>query len=207
MDGSAAAFIDAIDQVGAEVLAAPRRYIKILKPVRVEAGRSFAEFRPHDGTRVEIEIDFANLLIGRQVFAGDIIGEVFRRELARARTFGFLADIEGLWAKGFALGASLDNALVFGDDRVINPEGMRFADECVRHKALDAIGDLGLAGAPILGAYRSFRGGHKLNVMALNALFADEDAWAWVEMPVRRESGHADLPAGLSLPAFGPNVS
>jgi UDP-3-O-[3-hydroxymyristoyl] N-acetylglucosamine deacetylase len=193
--------------VGAEFLAAPRRYVKVLKPVRVEAGRSFAEFRPHDGTRVEIDIDFANPLIGRQTFAADLNGEVFRRELARARTFGFLADIEGLWAKGFALGASLDNALVFGDDRVINPEGLRFADECVRHKALDAIGDLGLAGAPILGAYRSFRGGHKLNVMALNALFADEEAWTWVEMPVRRESGHADLPAGVSVPAFGPNVT
>jgi len=207
MDGSAEPFVDAIDLVGAEVLAAPRRYIEVLKPVRVECGRSYAEFRPHGGTRIEIEIDFANPLIGRQAYAADLNGEVFRRDLARARTFGFLADIEGLWAKGFALGASLDNALVFGDDRVINPEGTRFADECVRHKALDAVGDLGLAGAPILGAYRSFRGGHKLNVMALDALFADDDAWAWVEMPFRRESGHADLQAGVSLPAFGPNVS
>jgi UDP-3-O-[3-hydroxymyristoyl] N-acetylglucosamine deacetylase len=205
MDGSAHDFIDAVDEVGAEILAAPRRYVKVLKPVRVEMGRSFAEFRPYDGMRVEIEIDFANPLIGRQSFASDVDAEIFRRQIARARTFGFLADIEGLWAKGFALGASLENALVFGDDRVINPGGMRFADECVRHKALDAIGDLALAGAPILGAYRSFRGGHKLNVMALDALFADEDAWTWVEMPVRRESGHADLPIGVSLPAFGPN--
>ena len=84
---------------------------------------------------------------------------MFRRDIARARTFGFLADVEQLWARGLALGASLDNAVVIGDDRVLNPEGLRYADECVRHKALDAVGDLALAGAPILGLYRSYRGG------------------------------------------------
>lgn len=207
MDGSAGAFIDAIDTVGVETQAAPRRYIQVLKPVRVACGRSMAEFRPYDGMRVEIDIDFANPLVGRQSFATDINGEVFRREIARARTFGFLADIEALWAKGFALGASLENAVVFGDDRVVNPEGLRFSDECVRHKTLDAIGDLALAGAPILGAYHSVRGGHRLNVMALEALFDDSEAWRMVEMPVRRESGHADLPAGVAVALHGPNVS
>jgi UDP-3-O-[3-hydroxymyristoyl] N-acetylglucosamine deacetylase len=206
MDGSAGAFIDAIDEVGVAMLAAPRRYIRVLKPVRIEVGDSVAEFRPHETMRVEIEIDFASPLIGRQSFAADISGPIFRRHIARARTFGFLADIEVLWARGFALGASLDNALVFGDDRVVNPEGLRFADECVRHKALDAIGDIGLAGGPILGAYRSFRGGHRINVMALQALLADETAWAFVEAPFR-DSGHAEPPAGISVPAFGPNIS
>ena len=112
-----------------------------------------------------------------------------------------------LWARGFALGASLDNAVVIGDDRVMNPEGLRFEDEFVRHKALDAVGDLALAGAPILGCYRSYRGGHKLNVMAVETLLADRDAWSLVEMPARRESGHADLQAGVGVAAFGPDVS
>ncbi len=106
---------------------------------------------------------------------------MFRRDIARARTFGFLADVEQLWARGLARGASLDNAVVIGDDRVVNPEGLRFADEFVRHKALDAVGDLALAGAPILGCYRSYRGGHRLNIMAIDALIAERSAWAFVQ--------------------------
>jgi UDP-3-O-[3-hydroxymyristoyl] N-acetylglucosamine deacetylase len=157
--------------------------------------------------RVEVEIDFANPVVGRQVFAADINGEMFRREVARARTFGFLADIEQLWSRGLALGASLDNAVVIGEDRIINPEGLRYADECVRHKVLDAIGDLALIGAPLLGAYRSTRGGHRLNVMAVQALLADEEAWTFAEASVRREAGHADLAAGVGVAAFGPNVA
>jgi UDP-3-O-[3-hydroxymyristoyl] N-acetylglucosamine deacetylase len=205
MDGSAEAFIDAIDQVGVEAQAAPRRYLKVLKPVRVAIGDSVGEFRPYDGTRVEVEIDFANPLIGRQVYAADIDGETFRRDIARARTFGFLADVERLWAKGLALGASLDNAVVIGEDRIVNPEGLRYADEFVRHKALDAIGDVALAGAPILGCYRSYRGGHRLNFKALEALLADESAWTFVERPFRREAGHADLAFRTVL--HGPDVS
>jgi UDP-3-O-[3-hydroxymyristoyl] N-acetylglucosamine deacetylase len=209
MDGSADPLIDAIDQVGVVALAAPRRYIRILKPVRVDIGDGFGEFRPYEGTRIEVEIDFANPLIGRQAFAADIDGERFRREIARARTFGFLADVESLWARGFALGASLDNAVVIADDRIVNPEGLRFADEFVRHKALDAIGDLALAGAPILGCYRSFKGGHRLNIRALAALLTDDTAFEIVEMAVRRDVGHAhaDLPAGLGVAAYGPDVS
>ena len=113
-----------------------------------------------------------------------------------------------LWARGFALGASLDNAVVIAEDRVMNPEGLRFDDEFVRHKALDAVGDIALANAPILGCYRSRRGGHKLNVMALETLLADREAWSFVEMPTtRRETGHADLHVGAALQAFGPDVS
>lgn len=207
MDGSAEAFIDAIDQVGVAMLAAPRRYIKVKKPVRVEIGERFGEFHPYDGCRFEVEIDFANPLVGRQVYAADIDGERFRTEIGRARTFGFLAEVESLWARGFALGASLDNAIVIADDRVMNPEGLRFADEFVRHKALDAIGDIALAGAPILGCYRSYRGGHRLNFQALAALLDDESAYDVVEMPVRRDIGHAGLAAGVGVAAFGPDVS
>lgn len=206
MDGSADPFVDAIDQVGIESLSAARRYIKIEKPVRVEMGKSVAEFLPYEGRRIEVEIDFDNPLVGKQSFAMEVCGDGFRKEVGRARTFGFYADVKNLWARGFALGASLENAIVIGDDRVMNPEGLRYKDEFVRHKALDAIGDLALAGAPILGCYRSHRGGHKLNHMALEALLADRSAWSYAELPARRETGHADLPAGVAA-AFGPDVS
>jgi UDP-3-O-[3-hydroxymyristoyl] N-acetylglucosamine deacetylase len=207
MDGSAEAFIDAIDQAGIETLSKARRYIKVKKSVRIELGNSFAEFKPHDARRIEVEIDFANPLVGRQRYAADITADSFRRDIGRARTFGFYSDVKNLWARGFALGASLDNAIVIAEDRVMNPEGLRYKDEFVRHKALDAVGDLALAGAPILGCYRSYRGGHKLNVMAVETLLADRDAWSLVEMPARRESGHADLQAGVGVAAFGPEVS
>jgi UDP-3-O-[3-hydroxymyristoyl] N-acetylglucosamine deacetylase len=203
MDGSAGAFIDAVDEAGVERLDAPLRYVRVDQPVRVEDGESWAEFVPHNGRRVEVEIDFANPLVGKQKYAVDVDGGSFRSDIARARTFGFLCDVEQLWARGLARGASLENAVVIGEDRVINPEGLRFTDEFVRHKVLDAIGDLALAGLPILGCYRSRRGGHRLNVMALQALFAREDAWTLVEAPQpRRETGHAELPAGVAL-AYG----
>ena len=116
----------------------------------------------------------------------DIEPETFRRELARARTFGFMRDVAKLWSAGYALGASFENTLVVNEDRLLNPDGLRFADEFVRHKALDAIGDLALAGAPLLGAYRSVRGGHKLNHAVLSALMADPSAWVLVEGPELR---------------------
>jgi len=212
MDGSAGAFVAALDEAGVARLEAPRRYIRILKPVRVEVGESFAEFTPYDGRRVEVEIDFKNPLIGNQVFAASIDRECFRRDIARARTFGFLADVEQLWSRGLALGASLENAIVIGDDRVINPEGLRYADEFARHKLLDAVGDLALAGAPIFGRYRSYRGGHRLNFKALEALFAAADAWVMTEAP-RRESARSEVAAGagpaapLAAAAWGPDAS
>ncbi|MBC8049459.1 MAG: UDP-3-O-acyl-N-acetylglucosamine deacetylase, partial [Chitinophagales bacterium] len=133
----------------------------------------------------------------------------FRRELCRARTFGFMRDVKKLWACGRALGASLDNTVAVGEDRIMNPEGLRFKDEFARHKALDAVGDLSLAGAPILGAFRSVRGGHKLNSMMLHALFAAKSAWDVVETatarPRNREVvGHADIGFGIPQPAFAP---
>jgi UDP-3-O-[3-hydroxymyristoyl] N-acetylglucosamine deacetylase len=200
MDGSAGAFADAVDDAGVERLDAPLRCIKVTSPVRVDDGDSWAEFTPYEGRRIEVEIDFESPLIGRQQFAGDVDRATFRSDIARARTFGFLADVERLWARGLARGASLENAVVIGDGRVINPEGLRYRDEFVRHKVLDAIGDLALAGLPIIGRYRSHRGGHRLNFMALRALFAREDSWSVVEPSApRRETGHAELPAGLAV--------
>src|SRR5580704_9647331 len=209
MDGSAAPFVAAIDQAGIVTLPASRRYIQVLKPVRVANGDSYGELRPHlRGFRVETEIEFDHPLIGRQTFAADVDPDLFRRELARARTFGFMRDVAKLWSAGYALGASFENTVVIAENRVLNPEGMRFADEFVRHKAIDAIGDLALSGAPLMGAYRSVRGGHKLNHAVLTALMADRSAWAYVEMPEsRRPRGHADVGAGFASPVYGPDVA
>ena len=208
MDGSAAPFVAAIDAVGLQILDRPRRYIKVLKPVRVAKGDAYGEIRPNArGFRVEAEIEFEHALIGRQALALDIKAETFRRDIARARTFGFLRDVASLWNAGYALGASLENTLVVSDNRILNPEGPRFPDEFVRHKVLDAVGDLALAGAPLLGTYRSVRGGHKLNHALLCALMADASAWTWVdeEMP-RPIVGHAEMASRLT-PAFGPDRS
>src|SRR5215203_3172655 len=212
MDGSAAAFVGAIDQAGIVTQSGSRRFIQVLKPVQVTIGDSFGELRPHAaGFRVEVEIDFANPVIGRQNFSLDLNPESFRREISRARTFGFMNDVARLWSAGFARGASFENTVVLDDNRLLNTEGLRFADECARHKALDAVGDLTLAGLPLLGAYRSVRGGHKLNHAVLTALLADRSAWRVVEAePARRSRGHVEAGAGvggLIAPAYGPDVS
>jgi UDP-3-O-[3-hydroxymyristoyl] N-acetylglucosamine deacetylase len=210
MDGSAAPFVAAIEQAGIVTLAAPRRYIQILKPVRVARGDCLGELRPYPkGFRLEVEIAFDHPLIGRQAIALDLNPDTFRKELARARTFGFMRDVTKLWTAGYALGATFENTVVVADERVLNAEGLRFADEFVRHKALDAVGDLALAGAPLLGAYRSVRGGHKLNHAVLCALMADRSAWTYTDArhPVRAVRGQADIATGLAAPVFGPDVS
>src|SRR5580698_8338186 len=197
MDGSAAAFVAAIDQVGILTQSRPRRHLKVLKTVRVERGRSFAELRPADrGFHLDIEIDFPTAAIGRQRRAFDIDPLSFRSEVARARTFGFVSDVERLWKMGFALGSSLENSVALDGDRVVNPEGLRYADEFVRHKALDSVGDLSLAGAPFIGAYRTYMPGHKMNFMALQALFADRSAFELLEAPARRDFAPARAGAG-----------
>ncbi|MGH7248019.1 MAG: UDP-3-O-acyl-N-acetylglucosamine deacetylase, partial [Pseudomonadota bacterium] len=209
MDGSAAAFVAAIDQVGIAIQPAARRYIKVVKPVRVGRNGCYGELQPYSrGLRIETEIEFDHPLIGRQAFAADVAPDVFRRDLARARTFGFLRDVATLWSAGYALGASFENTVVVADDRVLNSEGMRFSDEFARHKAVDAIGDLALAGAPLIGVYRSVRGGHKLNHAVLTALMADAKAWTSVELPQpgRRGRGHADVATAYLAPAYGPDV-
>jgi UDP-3-O-[3-hydroxymyristoyl] N-acetylglucosamine deacetylase len=208
MDGSSASFVEAIDAIGLRTLSAPRRYLRILKSVRIESGRGFSELRPATGGfRLEVEIDFKEAIIGRQSKMLQLTPQTFRREISRARTFGFLRDVEHLWKAGFALGSSLDNTVALDDERVLNPEGLRFADEFVRHKTLDAIGDLSLAGAPILGAYRSYCGGHKMNSAVLDALFADPSAYEFVEAPRQTVGGgRTDIRVAAS-PAFAADRS
>ncbi len=213
MDGSAAAFVAAIDQAGVVEQAAPRRFLQVLKPIQVRIGESFAELRPYaHGFRAEVEIDFANPVIGRQNFSLDLDPESFRRDVGRARTFGCMSDVAKLLEAGFAQGASFENSLVFDDTRLLNAEGLRFANECARHKVLDVIGDLALAGLPLLGAYRSVRGGHKLNHAVLTALLADRSAWRVVEGERARRARPAmdavgGMVGGLVAPAYGPDVS
>jgi UDP-3-O-[3-hydroxymyristoyl] N-acetylglucosamine deacetylase len=204
LDGSAAPFVEAIDEVGLRVLEEPRRYIKILKPIRYQEGRSIAELRPYNGCRFDVEIDFESPFIGRQRLDINLTPYTFRNEISRARTFGFMRDVKQLWAVGRALGSSLENSVAIGDDRILNPEGLRFANEFVRHKTLDAIGDLSLAGAPILGLFRSIRGGHRINTLMVKALYENRSRWTYVEAeaPRYRETGHAEIGVALAQPAF-----
>jgi UDP-3-O-[3-hydroxymyristoyl] N-acetylglucosamine deacetylase len=187
MDGSAAAFVDAIDEVGLRDLSESRRFIKVLKTIRVEDGDCWGELSPHTGFRLDVEIDFDTPVIGRQRLDLEMTPAAFRNELSRARTFGFMRDVEKLWKAGLALGASLENTVAIGDGRILNTEGLRYNHEFVRHKMLDAVGDLALAGHHLLGAYRSVRGGHRLNAHVLQALFADCTAWTMVQAPRMRE--------------------
>jgi UDP-3-O-[3-hydroxymyristoyl] N-acetylglucosamine deacetylase len=206
MDGSSMPFIDAIEQVGLVSLGVKRRYIRITKPVRIEHGGSWSEFRPYDGMRFEVEIDFDTPLIGRQKWEGDMTAATFKSELSRARTFGFMRDVERLWASGHALGSSLENSVVISDDHtVINVEGLRYAkDEFVRHKTLDAVGDLSLAGAPFIGCYRSYRGGHKMNANALKALLSDPTAYEVVETSAPRQRVAPRDFIRVNAPEFAP---
>ncbi|MEP0233832.1 MAG: UDP-3-O-acyl-N-acetylglucosamine deacetylase [Roseibium sp.] len=206
MDGSSAAFVEAIDQVGLKRLDRGRRYLRVKKTVRVDTGSAWCELQPYNGIHFDITIDFDTPLIGRQQFASDMTPDVFRSDLSRARTFGNVKDVEQLWKMGFALGSSLENSVAIADDKVLNPEGTRWSDEFARHKALDAVGDLSLAGLPILGLYRSYKGGHKMNHAILVKLFEDKDAFEIVEAPAFREAGHAET-VGLAAAAFGPDVS
>jgi UDP-3-O-[3-hydroxymyristoyl] N-acetylglucosamine deacetylase len=197
MDGSAGAFVEAIDEVGMRELSQPRKFIKVLKPIRVQEGDCWGELAPHSGFHLDVEIDFPTPLIGRQRMAMEMSSGAFRNEIARARTFGFMRDVENLWKAGLALGASLNNTIALADDRIMNAEGLRYPQEFVRHKLLDAIGDLALAGAPMLGAYRSVRGGHRLNAYVLQALLADKEAWTMVRAPWVRETVPVEVSVGM----------
>lgn len=204
LDGSARLYVEAIDAVGIATCGAPRRWIKVLRTVRIEVGRAFAELRPIDrGFRLDVEIDFDNPVIGRSRKAMDLTPAAYRREIAGARTFGMMKDVERYWKAGFALGASLENTVAVGETAVVNPEGLRYADEFVRHKFLDAVGDLALAGLPIQGAYRSYCGGHRMNVGVLDALFADRANYTIVEAQgARRETARSEFGVGLGIAAF-----
>ena len=203
MDGSSAPFVEALLESGLKEQSASRRYIKVLKTVRVEdEDGAYAEISPHDGFHIDVTIDFDSQLIGEQRIAMEVTPENYAADLARARTFGFMKDVERLWAAGRALGASLENTVALGEDEILNPEGLRYTDEFVRHKAMDAVGDLALAGAPLLASYKSVCGGHALNYKAVEALLSDKDAWTYVEAPRSRQYAHAEMGTGLQAASF-----
>lgn len=209
LDGSAGQFVAAVDEVGIVETDRPRRYLKVLKSVRVETETGFGELSPYDmGFRLEVEIDFAHSAIGRQRYAATLSPDVFRKELASARTFGFVSDVERLWQAGYALGATLDNTICLTEDSIVNTTPLRYADEFVRHKALDAVGDLALGGLPLMARYRSYRGGHKLNFAVVEALLSDRSAYEVVEarLPARRSLRDVSGVVAVAVPAYAPDL-
>jgi UDP-3-O-[3-hydroxymyristoyl] N-acetylglucosamine deacetylase len=179
MDGSAGPFVFLIQSAGVEEQKAAKRFIRILKPVEVRDGDKVARFEPFDGFKVSFGIDFDHPVIGDETKQAliDFSSTSFVREVSRARTFGFLRDIEMLRERNLALGGSMDNAIVVDDFRVLNEDGLRYEDEFVKHKILDAIGDLYLLGHSLVGAFSGYKSGHELNNRLLKALIAQTDAW------------------------------
>ena len=180
LDGSSAAFVSGILGAGLAQQDAPLRAIRVLKPVEVRQGEAFARLVPADHLEMEFAIDFADPAIGAQTKRLDLANGAFVRELMDSRTFCRRADVEAMQSNGLALGGTYFNAVVFDGDRVLSPGGLRHDDEPVRHKMLDAVGDLALAGAPLLARYSGNRAGHAMTNRLLRALFAAPDAWEWV---------------------------
>lgn len=181
MDGSASPFVFLIESAGVEAQAAPKRFIRIQKAVEVKEGDKYARLDPFASSKVSFTIDFAHPAIQAttQSMSIDISRTTYIKEISRARTFGFLSQIEALKAKNLIRGGSLDNALVFDEEKVLNEGGLRYVDEVVRHKLLDAIGDIYLLGAPMIGAYTGYKSGHELNNKLIRALLLDESAWEY----------------------------
>jgi UDP-3-O-[3-hydroxymyristoyl] N-acetylglucosamine deacetylase len=179
MDGSSEPFVRLIERAGVVEQSAPRRVIRVHKEVEVVTGDSAVSLKPGECLDLHVEIDFESKAVSRQALSVGLMNGSFRKELSRARTFGFLHEVEQLRAAGLAKGGSLENAIVVSGDRILNEDGLRFDDEFVRHKMLDAIGDLYLAGAPIIGQFSGARSGHAANNALLRALFADKDAWSY----------------------------
>ena len=177
MDGSGLPFVQLIDRAGRRAQERPRRFIEILAPVEVQDGAKRAALSPCDRFEVAFEIAFPSAAIGRQAVDIAVTERSFRDQLAAARTFGFLHEVEALRRMGLARGASLDNAIALDGDVILNAEPLRFRDEFVRHKALDAIGDLYVLGAPVIGRFETRYGGHALNNVLVRALEADRSAW------------------------------
>jgi UDP-3-O-[3-hydroxymyristoyl] N-acetylglucosamine deacetylase len=192
MDGSSAPFVEGIDDAGLQVQAAPRRAIKIMQEIVVEDAGKRVRLTPARGSQFSGQIDFRHPVIGNQFYETRLVNGNFRHELSEARTFGFLEEVEALRAAGLARGGSMDNAIVLDKGRVLNVEGLRFSDEFIRHKLLDAVGDLFLAGGPIIGAYEGYRAGHALNNAILHKLFTTKGAWKPVDMFMDEEAETQD---------------
>ncbi|WED21425.1 UDP-3-O-acyl-N-acetylglucosamine deacetylase [Vibrio sp. JC009] len=181
MDGSASPFVYLIQSAGIEVLNMPKRFIRIKKPVRVEDGDKWAELVPYNGFRMDFEIEFDHPAIeaDEQHMLFDFSSNAFVKDISRARTFGFMRDIEYLQSQNLCLGGSFDCAIVLDEYRILNEEGLRFDNEFVTHKVLDAIGDLYMGGHSIVGELRAYKSGHGLNNKLLRAVMADQEAWEW----------------------------
>lgn len=200
MDGSAGPFVFLLQSAGIQEQAAAKRFIRILKPVEVRDGDKIARFEPYEGYRLGFTIDFDHPMIPSKQSRAEIefSTAAYTKEIARARTFGFMRDLEYMRERNLGLGGSMDNAIVLDEYRVLNDDGLRYADEFVRHKILDAIGDLYLAGGPILGAYEGYKSGHALNNKLVRALLADQSAWEQVSFV----SGHAPAPVIYGTPSL-----
>ncbi|MFN0040766.1 MAG: UDP-3-O-acyl-N-acetylglucosamine deacetylase [Burkholderiales bacterium] len=196
MDGSASPFVFLLQSAGIEEQQVAKKFIRIKKPVEVVQGDKWVRFEPYSGFKVDFSIDFRH-----PVFASsnkrvvvDFEFTSYIKEVSRARTFGFMQDVENMRAQGLALGGSLDNAIVMDEFRVLNADGLRYDDEFVKHKALDAIGDLYLLGHPVIGSYTAYKSGHALNNQLLRHLVEDAEAWEFVSFPKPE-----DAPAFLRL--------
>jgi UDP-3-O-[3-hydroxymyristoyl] N-acetylglucosamine deacetylase len=204
MDGSAHPFAAAILEVGLEIQPAQRKFLKVLRAVTVRNNDAFAALEPYNGRALDLEIEFDTKVIGRQRMIFDWTPRRYFEDVSRARTFGFVRDAKILRQAGYALGSSLDNSITLEDDRVLNPDGLRYEDEFVRHKLLDAIGDLSLGGYPIWGRFRSYKGGHALNAHVLAGLFSSTANYEIVsaeDLPLEYEA-FDDQPAGLEIRHF-----
>jgi UDP-3-O-[3-hydroxymyristoyl] N-acetylglucosamine deacetylase len=182
MDGSAGPLVFLLQSAGIEVQSVPKKFIRILEPVEVRDGDKWVRFAPHAGFKLELSIDFDHPVFDRshQSVCVDFATTSYVKEVSRARTFGFMQDVESMRAQGLALGGSLDNAIVMDDYRVLNNDGLRYSDEFVKHKVLDAIGDLYLLGHPLIGAFSGYKSGHALNNLLLRRLLETEHAWEYV---------------------------
>ncbi|PRY78356.1 UDP-3-O-[3-hydroxymyristoyl] N-acetylglucosamine deacetylase [Yoonia maritima] len=198
LDGSAATFVRGIVNVGVTRLSAPLRAIEILKDVSVSEGEAFAQLSPATSLQIDFAIDFADAAIGKQHKTLNMANGTFVRELCDSRTFCRSADVDAMRANGLALGGTMENAVVVDGATVLTPGGLRHADEAVRHKMLDALGDLYTAGAPILGRYTGTRSGHAMTNRLLRALFDDSSAWRWV---------NCDAKIAARLPGVGVSVA
>lgn len=204
MDGSAATFVLLLQQAGLVEQPAPKRFARVLRRVEVKEGDKWARLDPYEGYRLSFSIDFRHPVIDRstQSVSIDFAETSYLKEISRARTFGFMQDVENLRENGLALGGGLDNAVVLDEYRVLNAEGLRFADEFIRHKLLDAVGDLYLLGRPLLGAFSAHKSGHALNNRLLRALLADASAYETAVFE-RAEEAPIAVARLTSQPAFG----